>query len=114
MSVELVNGYVLLPHAPDWNVKPQFRREWRTSIADGVTGAEDRLSFRHAATAGRRVPDPALHARGTAQAHRPGPGGQEERLGGGAALGPGIGPGVARQWRYGDPGERNGVGMGGG
>jgi hypothetical protein len=48
VSVELVNGYVLLPHAPDWNVKPQFRREWRTSIADGVTGAEDRLSFRHA------------------------------------------------------------------
>jgi hypothetical protein len=47
VSVELVNGYVLLPHAPDWNVKPQFRREWRTSIADGVTGTEDRLLFRH-------------------------------------------------------------------
>ncbi|MCL4179174.1 MAG: hypothetical protein KJ072_15710 [Verrucomicrobia bacterium] len=46
MSVELVNGYVLLPHAPDWNVKPQLRREWRTSITDAVTGAEDRLSFR--------------------------------------------------------------------
>ena len=47
MSVELVNGFVLLPHAPDWNVKPQFRREWRSSIADAVTGQEDRLSFRH-------------------------------------------------------------------
>ncbi len=46
MSVELVNGFVLLPHAPDWNVKPQFRREWRSSIADAVTGKEDRLSFR--------------------------------------------------------------------
>src|SRR5512139_3809129 len=47
MSVELVNGFILVPHAPDWNVKPQFRREWRTGIADAVTGAEDRLSFRH-------------------------------------------------------------------
>jgi hypothetical protein len=47
MSVELVNGFVLLPHAPDWNVKPQFRREWRSKVADAVTGAEDRLSFRH-------------------------------------------------------------------
>jgi hypothetical protein len=47
MSVELVNGFILLPHAPDWNVKPQFRRDWRTGITDAVTGAEDRLSFRH-------------------------------------------------------------------
>jgi hypothetical protein len=47
MSVELVNGFVLFPHAPDWNVKPQFRREWRTSVADAVTGTEDRLNFRH-------------------------------------------------------------------
>jgi len=47
MSVELVNGFVLLPQAPDWNVKPQFRREWRSNIADAVTGKEDRLSFRH-------------------------------------------------------------------
>ncbi len=46
MSVELVNGFVLLPHAPDWNVKPQFRREWRSTIADAVTGNEDRSSFR--------------------------------------------------------------------
>lgn len=47
MSVELVNGFVLIPHAPDWNVKIQFRREWRTGLADAVTGAEDRLGFRH-------------------------------------------------------------------
>ncbi len=52
MSVELLNGFVLLPHAPDWNVKPQFRREWRSKVADAVTGAEDRLSFRHAALRG--------------------------------------------------------------
>lgn len=46
MSVETVNGFVLLPHAPDWNVKPQFRREWRSTITDAVTGNEDRLSCR--------------------------------------------------------------------
>jgi len=47
VSVQLVNGYVLLPNAPDWGDRLRMRREWRTSIAEGVTGAEDRSSFRH-------------------------------------------------------------------
>ena len=47
MSVELVNGYVLLPNPPDWGDRLRLRREWRTTIAEGVTGAEDRASFRH-------------------------------------------------------------------
>jgi hypothetical protein len=47
VSVQLVNGYVLFPNPPDWGDRLRMRREWRTSIADGVTGAEDRASFRH-------------------------------------------------------------------
>jgi hypothetical protein len=47
VSVQLVNGYVLLPNPPDWGDRLRLRREWRTTIAEGVTGAEDRASFRH-------------------------------------------------------------------
>lgn len=47
MSVATLNGFVLIPHAPDWNVKPRFRREWKSRVSDSVTGAEDRISFRH-------------------------------------------------------------------
>jgi hypothetical protein len=47
VSVQLVNGYVLFPNPPDWGDRLRLRREWRTTVAEGVTGAEDRSSFRH-------------------------------------------------------------------
>lgn len=46
MSVELVNGHVLLPNPADWSTPPKWSRRWENEIADGVTGAESRAALR--------------------------------------------------------------------
>lgn len=46
MSVELVNGHVLLPNSADWSTPPKWSRRWENEIADGVTGAESRAALR--------------------------------------------------------------------
>lgn len=44
MSVETVNGAVLIPHRHDWSTPPKGGRNWVTEMSSGVTGAEDRAS----------------------------------------------------------------------
>ncbi len=46
MSVSTVNGFVFLPHPPDWVSKPVAGRSFLSSIAGAVTGAEDRSALR--------------------------------------------------------------------
>lgn len=46
MSVELVNGHVLLPHPANWATAPEWSRRWESVIADGVTGPESRNALR--------------------------------------------------------------------
>lgn len=46
MSVYKVNDCVLLPHYPNWQQGAGQSRMWATSLAEGVTAAEDRSSGR--------------------------------------------------------------------
>lgn len=46
MSVELVNGHVLLATPPNWRQRPSWSRTWQTEVVDAVTGAEDRGALR--------------------------------------------------------------------
>ena len=45
--IELVNGYVLFPHALDWSNGPEWQRTWETYFSDGLTGAQSRYSTRN-------------------------------------------------------------------
>lgn len=46
MPVTLINNCVAMPHVPNWGTRAKWRRRWATSLADGVTGAEDRYAHR--------------------------------------------------------------------
>ncbi|HEY1170229.1 MAG TPA: phage BR0599 family protein [Verrucomicrobiae bacterium] len=46
MSIELINGHVLLPELPDWQQGAELTRRWETEIQETVTGAEDRGAMR--------------------------------------------------------------------
>jgi hypothetical protein len=45
--IELVNGYVLFPHAPDWDNAPEWQRTWETYFSDALTGAQSRYGVRN-------------------------------------------------------------------
>lgn len=46
MSVDLVNGHVLIPHLPDWSSAVSHRRQWQTNVEAAITGAEHRRAVR--------------------------------------------------------------------
>lgn len=46
MSVELVNGHVLLPNGADWSTRPRRTRRWQSGISTAVTGRESRQALR--------------------------------------------------------------------
>lgn len=46
MSVERINGDVLIPHRPDWRQRVEWTRAWDTVIRDSVRGKEQRLALR--------------------------------------------------------------------
>lgn len=46
MSIELINGHVLMPELPDWQNGVSLSRRWETEIGETVTGAEDRGALR--------------------------------------------------------------------
>jgi hypothetical protein len=46
MSVELVNGHVLIPNAADWTQKPKWSRAWQNVVTGAVTGKESRNALR--------------------------------------------------------------------
>ena len=50
MSLETVNGCVVIPHMLDWSVHPTIKRAWATSVATGIDGSEDRAAERQAPT----------------------------------------------------------------
>lgn len=45
--IELVNGYVLFPHAAQWADGPNWQRTWEAYFADGLTGAQSRYGTRN-------------------------------------------------------------------
>lgn len=47
MSVDLVNGHVLLPHLPDWGQRITHRRTWQNEVGRGLNGGEHRVAMRH-------------------------------------------------------------------
>lgn len=46
MTIDTVNGCVVLSHPPDWSTKPSGKRVWETEIATSVKGAEARSAMR--------------------------------------------------------------------
>jgi hypothetical protein len=46
MALELINNFVLLPHAPNWSDPPAWSRAWQTGVAEAVTGDESRAALR--------------------------------------------------------------------
>lgn len=46
MSVETVNGHVLLPHLPDWSTPVEWTRRWSSGVMDAVDGSEERVAVR--------------------------------------------------------------------
>jgi hypothetical protein len=46
MSIEIINGHVLLPELPEWQGGVGLSRRWQTVIEETVTGAEDRGAMR--------------------------------------------------------------------
>jgi hypothetical protein len=46
MTVNLVNGYVLISHLPDWGNPPALKRTWATEIAEALYGSETRNGMR--------------------------------------------------------------------
>ncbi|MCP5525015.1 MAG: hypothetical protein H7A46_26120 [Verrucomicrobiales bacterium] len=46
MSVQTVNGHVLLPHLPDWASPVAWQRAWQCQVGRSVGGSEGRLSVR--------------------------------------------------------------------
>lgn len=46
MSIELINGHVLMPELPDWQAGVGLSRRWETEIMETVAGAEDRGAMR--------------------------------------------------------------------
>lgn len=46
MSIEIINGHVLLPELPNWQQGAELTRRWETEIQETVTGAEDRGAMR--------------------------------------------------------------------
>ncbi len=46
MSVELVNGHVLIPHAHNWRQNITWSRKLQTSRVQGITGREQRTTLR--------------------------------------------------------------------
>jgi hypothetical protein len=46
MSVETLNGCVVIPHAPDWQRPIRWRRRWQSQLAATLQGAEDRAALR--------------------------------------------------------------------
>ena len=46
MSVELVNGHVLIPHAHNWRQTLAWSRRGKTSRVTGITGLEQRTALR--------------------------------------------------------------------
>ncbi len=46
MSVELVNGHVLLPNQANWSERPKWSRRWQNEVTDSVTGKESRFALR--------------------------------------------------------------------
>ncbi len=46
MSIETINGHVLLPELPNWLSGVELTRRWETEIQETVTGAEDRAALR--------------------------------------------------------------------
>lgn len=46
MSVELVNGHVLIPHAHNWRQNITWSRKLQTARLQGITGREQRTSLR--------------------------------------------------------------------
>jgi hypothetical protein len=44
--IDLVTGHVLLPHQADLNTKVRWERIWKTTIGEGITGGEERVSPR--------------------------------------------------------------------
>jgi hypothetical protein len=41
-----INGYTLFPHPANWDVNPSWSRQWKTGVATGTTGAEQRSALR--------------------------------------------------------------------
>ena len=46
MSVQLVNGSVILPARPNWRDPVTWKRSWQTTIAGALQGQEDRRALR--------------------------------------------------------------------
>lgn len=46
MSIENINGHVLIPDLANWGSGVQLSRQWQTEIGETVTGAEDRGAMR--------------------------------------------------------------------
>ena len=46
MSVQTVNGHVLLPHLPDWRTMVSFQRQWQTAVGRSLAGGEGRVAPR--------------------------------------------------------------------
>jgi hypothetical protein len=46
VSVELINGYVILPHVPDWRREVAWSRQWGTKVERSVEGPEYRMGTR--------------------------------------------------------------------
>lgn len=46
MSVQLINGHVLIPHSADWSSPVQWSRQWENEISGALTGHESRAALR--------------------------------------------------------------------
>lgn len=54
MSYELVNGFELWPHRPDWATAPSMSFRWETKVASALDGSEYRSAIRNRVRRGVR------------------------------------------------------------